>query len=89
MSHADIVLLIIGMAAGAIATVLAVAQLTCEHAESHWSLRATTVLLGILSAWSAIDCWEVWAGIASRLILVRSELTKVACPCCRKPCSGR
>lgn len=48
----------VGMVAGLAATVLGVAQLTCEHAESRWLPRASTVALAIVSGWSAIDCWE-------------------------------
>lgn len=52
----------IGLVAGAVATVLAVAQLTCEHAASGFVTRAATVGLGILAFWTGVDCWEVWAG---------------------------
>jgi hypothetical protein len=52
----------VGMVAGFAAAVLGVAQLTCEHAESGWTPRASTVALSIMSAWTGIDCWEVWAG---------------------------
>lgn len=54
----------IGMVAGALAMMLGVAQLTCEHAESTWLPRFSTVLLSGLSAWTAIDSWDAWAGVA-------------------------
>lgn len=62
MMAADVLIAVAGMAAGAAAFVLGVAQLTCEHAESPWAQRATTVLLGLCAAWTGIDCWEVLAG---------------------------
>lgn len=62
MTVLPVALASIGMVAGGATVVLGVAQLTCEHASSPWMVRATTVLLSILAASTAIDCWEVWAG---------------------------
>ncbi|MDP2377799.1 hypothetical protein [Reyranella sp.] len=63
----DSVAAIIGMIAGGSTIVLAVAQLTCEHADSPWSPRVTSVLLGMIAGWTAIDCWDVWAGVDNTL----------------------
>ncbi len=54
----------VGIVSGFAASVLGVAQLTCEHAESRWMPRASTMALAIMSGWSAIDCWEAltWGG---------------------------
>jgi hypothetical protein len=58
----DIFMACLGMVAGFAACVLGIAQLTCEHSRSSWTPRASTVALSIMSAWTGIDCWEVWAG---------------------------
>lgn len=58
---------IVGMAAGLAAATLGVAQLTCEHGDSPWTPRAATVLLVMLSAYTALDCWDVWAGVDDTL----------------------
>ncbi len=63
MIDAEHVVAVIGMIAGGAAVLLAIAQLTCEHADSPWSPRVTSILLGIIAAWTAIDCWDVWAGV--------------------------
>ncbi len=57
----------IGIVAGAATTILALAQLTCEHGASPWSQRVFTVMLGMIAAYTAIDSWEVWAGIDETL----------------------
>lgn len=67
MNDVDAAIASIGMVSGAAAVILAVAQLTCEHADSPWSPRITSVLLGIIAAWTAIDCWEAWAGADDKL----------------------
>jgi hypothetical protein len=67
MTILPVALASIGMVAGGATVVLGVAQLTCEHATSPWIVRATTVLLSILAASTAIDCWEVWAGAEETL----------------------
>lgn len=48
----------VGMVAGGTVVVLAVVQLTCEHAASPWNPRITTVLFGMLAAYTCIDCWD-------------------------------
>lgn len=53
----------IGIVAGAVAFLLGVAQLTCEHGAAPWPQRATTVLLAMIAAYTAVDSWEVWAGL--------------------------
>ncbi len=67
MIDVDDVAAVIGMVAGGATFVLAIAQLTCEHADSPWSPRVTSVLLGIIAAWTGIDCWDVWAGVDNTL----------------------
>ncbi len=57
----------IGMVAGAAVVVLALAQLTCEHARSPSAQRITTVLFAMVATYTAIDCWDVWAGIDDTL----------------------
>ncbi len=57
----------VGMVAGAAVVVLAIAQLTCEHSRSPVLQRVTTALFGMVAAYSAIDCWDVWAGVDDTL----------------------
>lgn len=59
----DIALASIGIVSGFAALLLGVAQLTCEHAQSSWIPRLSTVLLSIASGWTAIDSWDSWAGV--------------------------
>jgi hypothetical protein len=53
----------IGVFAGTAACLLGVAQLTCEHGSSPWAPRISTVLLSMIAGYTAIDSWEVWAGV--------------------------
>lgn len=53
----------IGMAAGAAAFLLGVAQLTCEHGSAHWLPRLTTALLSMTAAYTAVDSWDFWSGV--------------------------
>jgi len=57
----------IGMVAGVVASVLGVAQLTCEHAASPWPQRLSTVLLAMIAGYTAIDSWEFWSGVDDTL----------------------
>lgn len=57
----------VGMIAGLAASTLGVAQLTCEHAGSPWPQRVSTVLLVMISAYTAIDCWDFWSGVDETL----------------------
>lgn len=57
----------IGMAAGAAAFLLGVAQLTCEHGSSPWLPRATTAMLSMIAAYTAVDSWDFWSGIDDTL----------------------
>lgn len=57
----------IGMVAGAAAFVLGIAQLTCEHGGSPWLQRVSTVLLSMIAGYTAIDCWDFWAGVDDTL----------------------
>ena len=57
----------IGILAGVAATLLALAQLTCEHGASPWPQRVTTGLLCMISAYTAIDCWDALSGVDDTL----------------------
>lgn len=57
----------IGMVAGFAASILGVAQLTCEHAASPWPQRLSTVLLAMIAGYTAVDSWEFWAGVDDTL----------------------
>ena len=57
----------IGMVAGLAAATLGVAQLTCEHAASPWPQRLSTILLVMIAAYTAIDCWDFWSGVDDTL----------------------
>lgn len=62
-----IVLACTGMVAGGVAALLGVAQLTCEHAESSFMPRFSTLVLAVIAACTAIDCWDVWSGKAGHV----------------------
>ena len=62
-------LAIVGLVAGLAAATLGVAQLTCEHGDSPWPPRLATVLMVVLSAYTALDCWDVWSGVDDTLDL--------------------
>lgn len=57
----------IGMVAGTAVLVLALAQLSCEHAGSPVAQRLTTVMFAAIASYTAIDCWDVWAGVDNTL----------------------
>lgn len=58
---------LIGMAAGACAFLLGVAQLTCEHGSSPWLPRLTTAMLSMIAAYTAVDSWDFWSGVDDTL----------------------
>ncbi len=57
----------IGVLAGVVAATLGLAQLTCEHAASPWPQRLSTILLVMIAAYTAIDCWDFWSGVDDTL----------------------